>query len=122
MKNVLVVDDSRIMRNIVKNTFATMKVPCAFLEAENGKEALSILEDNEIDIVFLDWNMPKLSGLDFLKAVRSVKRYESLPVVMVTSEASKYNVIEALKSGATAYLVKPVSVEKFVKTLATIKF
>ncbi len=122
MKNVLVVDDSRIMRNIVKNTFSTLDVPCVFYEAANGKEALSVLEKNDINLVFLDWNMPQLSGLGFLKEVRANKKYENLPIIMVTSEAAKYNVIEALKSGVTAYLIKPVSVEKFVKTLSSVTY
>ncbi len=122
MKNILVVDDSRIMRNIVKNTFDTMNIPCQYIEAENGKEALRALEGNEINLVFLDWNMPHLSGLDFLKEVRTNPKYEKLPVVMVTSEAARYNVIEALKSGVSAYLIKPVSVDKFKKTLESIEF
>ncbi len=121
-KNVLVVDDSRIMRNIVKNTFLTMKVECTFLEAADGVDAFNILTENDIDIVFLDWNMPHLSGLDFLKKVRAIKKYEELPIVMVTSEAARFNVIEALKSGVTAYLIKPVSEDKFVKTLKTVTF
>ncbi len=122
MKNILVVDDSRIMRNIVKNTFDTMGIPCEYFEAENGKEALRVLNSTHIDLVFLDWNMPQLSGLDFLKEVRVTPKYEKLPVVMVTSEAARYNVIEALKSGVSAYLIKPVSVEKFTKTLSSIEF
>ncbi len=122
MKKILVVDDSRIMRNIVKNTFTTMNIPCEYLEAENGKEALVALSQHDIDLVFLDWNMPQLSGLDFLKEVRSNSKYEKLPVVMVTSEAARYNVIEALKSGVSAYLIKPVSVDKFKKTLSSLEF
>ncbi len=122
MKKVLVVDDSRIMRNIVKNTFSSMKIPCEFIEAANGKEALKYADENEIDLCFLDWNMPQLSGLDFLKEVRSSAKNHALPVVMVTSESARYNVIEALKTGVTAYLVKPVSEEKFKKTLSSIEF
>ncbi len=122
MKQILVVDDSRIMRSIVINSLASKKLPYSFLEASNGKEALSLLENNEIDLIFLDWNMPQLSGLNFLKHVRATKKHENLPIVMVTSEAARYNVIEALKAGVTAYLVKPVSVDKFVKTLKEINF
>ncbi|MDR2433334.1 MAG: response regulator [Treponema sp.] len=113
MKTVLVVDDSRIMRNIVKNTFALMKIPCQFVEAANGQDALLQLQNQKIDLVLLDWNMPQLSGLDFLKHVRSQVEYAKLPIIMVTSEAARYNVIEALKAGATDYIVKPVSEKSF---------
>lgn len=113
MKTVLVVDDSRIMRNIVKNTFSLMKIPCDFVEAANGQEALVQLQNQKIDLILLDWNMPQLSGIDFLKQVRGKPEYESLPIIMVTSEAAKYNVIEALKAGATDYIIKPVNEKNF---------
>jgi two-component system chemotaxis response regulator CheY len=122
MKNVLVVDDSRIMRNIVKNTFSSMNIPCQFTEASNGKQALALLEEQQIDLVLLDWNMPELSGLDFLKAVRANDRYKNLPIIMVTSEAARYNVIEALKNGATDYIIKPVNEKSFREKLSKITF
>jgi len=113
VRNVLVVDDSRIMRNIVKNTFTTLNVPCEFLEAANGKEAFYKLQNSEVHLILLDWNMPELSGIDFLKKVRDMDKYKDLPIIMVTSEAAKYNVIEALKAGATDYIIKPVSEKSF---------
>jgi len=108
MVRILVVDDSQIMRNIVKNTFAEMKVPFECLEAENGKQALRLLEGNHVTIVFLDWNMPGMDGIEFLKIVRGMPQYKDLPIIMVTSERGKFSVIEALQSGATDYMVKPV--------------
>jgi two-component system chemotaxis response regulator CheY len=120
MKTVLVVDDSRIMRNIVKNTFSLMKIPCQFVEAANGKEALLQLQSQKIDLVLLDWNMPQLSGIDFLKEVRAQPVYAKLPIIMVTSEAAKYNVIEALKQGATDYIIKPVNEKNFRVKMAKI--
>jgi two-component system chemotaxis response regulator CheY len=120
MKTILVVDDSRIMRNIVKNTFSLMKIPCQFLEAGNGKEALVVLQDQPVNLVLLDWNMPELSGIDFLKKVRAMKQYQNLPIIMVTSESAKYNVIEALKNGATDYIVKPVNEKIFIEKLSKI--
>ncbi|MDR1239990.1 MAG: response regulator [Treponema sp.] len=120
IKNVLVVDDSRIMRNIVKNTFAELNIPCEFIEAENGKEALVMLQSHRVHLILLDWNMPQLSGLDFLRKIRALPVYKDLPIIMVTSEAAKYNVIEALKNGATDYIIKPVSEKIFLEKLAKI--
>jgi two-component system chemotaxis response regulator CheY len=120
MKTILVVDDSRIMRNIVKNTFSLLKIPCQFLEAANGKEALQMLMSHKTDLVLLDWNMPQLSGIDFLKMVRSTEEYKKLPIIMVTSEAARYNVIEALKLGATDYIIKPVNEKNFIEKISKI--
>jgi two-component system chemotaxis response regulator CheY len=122
MKTVLVVDDSRIMRNIVKNIFSGLKIPCEFLEASNGREALGILEIRPVDLVLLDWNMPELSGLDFLKKVRAMDLYKKLPIIMVTSEAARYSVVDALKNGATDYIVKPVNERIFIEKLSRIPF
>ena len=122
MKTVLVVDDSRIMRNIVKNTFSQMKIPCQFLEAANGKEALTQLQSQRVDLILLDWNMPELSGIDFLKTVRAMEEYKELPIIMVTSESARYNVIEALKTGASDYIIKPVNEKIFAEKLSKITF
>ncbi|MDR2048593.1 MAG: response regulator [Treponema sp.] len=122
MKTILVVDDSRIMRNIVMNTFNQLKIPCQFVESANGRDALAQLQNRQIDLVLLDWNMPELSGIDFLKKVRSMEQYKSLPIIMVTSESAKYNVIEALKSGATDYIIKPVNEKVFFEKLSRINF
>ena len=122
MKTVLVVDDSRIMRNIVKNTFSELKIPCQFLEAENGAKAFQLLETNQVSIVFLDWNMPEMDGMQFLKKVRSMPNYKELPIIMVTSEAAKYNVVEALQTGATDYIVKPLNERIFKEKILEIQF
>jgi two-component system chemotaxis response regulator CheY len=122
MKTILVVDDSRIMRNIVKNTFAVLKISCQFLEAGNGKQAYTALETNKVDLVLLDWNMPEMDGMMFLKKVRSMPNYKDLPIIMVTSESAKYNVVEALQNGATDYIVKPIREKVFVEKLSEIQF
>jgi len=122
MKTILVVDDSRIMRNIVKTTFAELKIPCQFLEAENGMKAFQLLETNNISLVLLDWNMPEMDGMEFLKKVRSMPDYKDLPVIMVTSEAAKYSVVEALQAGATDYIVKPIREKVFMEKMADIQF
>ena len=120
MKTVMVVEDSRIMRNIVKNTFSEMKIPCQFVEAGNGREALQQLQNQTVHLILLDWNMPELSGIDFLKQVRAMDQYKELPIIMVTSESAKYNVIEALKTGATDYIIKPVNEKIFAEKLSKI--
>jgi len=113
MVRILIVDDSVIMRNIVKNTFAEMKVSFMCLEASDGKQALRQLESNDVTLIFLDWNMPGMDGIEFLKYVRAIPKYKDLPIVMVTSERGKFSVIEALQSGATDYIVKPVNPKIF---------
>ncbi len=122
MKTILVVDDSHIMRNIVKNSFLALNIPCEFREARNGSEALHIVTNDRIDLVLLDWNMPILSGLDFLKKVRSTPEIKDLPIVMITSEAAHYNVVEAVKNGITGYLIKPLNQAAFSKTISAIQF
>ena len=110
---ILVVDDSRIMRNIVKNTLKGMyDMEDGFMEAADGEEAFQILESMVIDVLLLDWNMPRLNGLELVKKLRKMEQYKSLPIIMVTSEAAKYNVIEAVKAGVNDYLVKPITEKK----------
>ena len=122
MKTILIVDDSRIMRNIVKNTFSELKIPCQFIEAENGKKAYQTLETNKIDLILLDWNMPEMDGMEFLRKVRNMPDYKDLPIIMVTSESAKYNVVEALQNGATDYIVKPIREKVFLEKLSEITF
>ena len=122
MKTVMVVDDSRIMRNIVKNTFDMLKMSVNYLEAGDGDEALRILSNNKIDLILLDWNMPNLPGIDFLKKVRGMDEYKDIPIIMITSEAAKLNVIEAVKAGVTAYITKPINDKVFMENLSKIAF
>ena len=122
MKTVLVVDDSRIMRNIVKNTFSELKIPCQFLEAKNGKKAYHLLETNPVSLILLDWNMPEMDGMEFLQKVRAMPDYQKLPIVMVTSESAKYSVVEALQNGATDYIIKPIREKILLDKLADIQF
>jgi two-component system, chemotaxis family, chemotaxis protein CheY len=118
MPTIMIVDDSRIMRNTVKGTFSGIASTCKFVEAQDGEEALALLEEQNIHLILLDWNMPKLSGIDFLKQVRAIDKYKDIPIIMVTSEAAKFNVIEALKNGATDYITKPINLELFKTKLA----
>ena len=121
MKTILVVDDSIVMRNIVKNTFSMLKIPCQYLEAGDGIKALQLLETNKIDLVLLDWNMPRMDGMEFLQRVRAKPAYENLAIIMVTSESARYSVVEALQNGATDYIVKPIHEKTLMKKLFDIK-
>jgi two-component system chemotaxis response regulator CheY len=119
---VLIVDDSKIMRTIVKSHFDEIGKKCEYIEADNGLSALQELGSHSVHLVLLDWNMPHLSGIDFLKKVRSMEQYKNLPIVMVTSESARYNVIEALKSGATDYIIKPINAQNFQEKILKIDF
>jgi len=115
---ILIVDDSQIMRNTMKSVFAKMRIACEVVEANDGAEALAQLAQEPVELVLLDWNMPKLSGLDFLKQVRSEEKYKSLPIIMVTSKTARANVIEAIQNGATDYITKPINNDLFIEKLA----
>ncbi|MDR1802700.1 MAG: response regulator [Treponema sp.] len=109
MKTVMIVDDSELMRNTVKGTFKNVKIPTTILEAGDGEDAMEVLKSNKVDLILLDWNMPNLSGIGFLKQMRAIDEYKEIPVIMITSEASKLNVVEAIKAGVSAYITKPVN-------------
>lgn len=107
---ILVVDDSRIIRNIMKNILIERHVPEESIsEAADGKTALDLLSKDQFDLFLLDWNMPGLNGLDLIVKIRAMEHYKETPVIMVTSEAARYNVLEAVKAGVTEYIVKPVT-------------
>jgi len=115
---VLIVDDSVVMRNTMKAVFAQMKVDCDFIEAVDGTDALLQLAQEPVELVLLDWNMPKLSGLEFTQKIRSVEKFKDLPIIMVTGNTTRDNVIEAVKSGVTDYVTKPINASNFIEKLA----
>lgn len=104
---ILVVDDFQTMRRIIK-TLLKKNHFTNFLEAENGIIAHEILlQEGDIELVISDWNMPEMTGLELLKLVRMDPKFKRLPFLMVTAEAEKENIIEAVKSGVSNYIVKP---------------
>jgi len=104
---LLVVDDSSTMRRIIKNTLARIGHKDV-LEAEHGLEAWKIMQENpDIDVLITDWNMPEMNGLELVKKVRAESKYDDLPIIMVTTEGGKKEVITALKAGVNNYIVKP---------------
>jgi two-component system chemotaxis response regulator CheY len=120
MKNIMVIDDSRIMRNIVKNTFALLKIPCNYLEAGDGEQAMKLMETGKVDLILLDWNMPNVNGFEFLKKIKALDQYKNIPVIMITSEAARLNVVEAIKAGVAAYITKPINDKIFMEKISKI--
>jgi len=101
------VDDSSTMRRIIKNTLARLDYKDV-LEAEHGVQAWQLLcENNDIDVLITDWNMPEMNGLELVKKVRAEDKYTDMPIIMVTTEGGKAEVIVALKAGVNNYIVKP---------------
>ncbi|MDD9950337.1 MAG: chemotaxis response regulator CheY [Zetaproteobacteria bacterium] len=104
---ILVVDDFPTMRRIVK-TLLRQNGFNNIIEAEDGAKAYSTLQTTgDIEMVVSDWNMPNMTGLELLKTVRADPKFKHLPFLMVTAEAEKENIIEAVKSGVNNYVVKP---------------
>ena len=104
---VLVVDDSSTMRRIIKNTLSRLGYT-DLLEAEDGEAAWEILEpSDDIGILVTDWNMPVMNGLELVQKVRAEPKYADMPIIMVTTEGGKSEVIIALKAGVNNYIVKP---------------
>lgn len=103
----LVVDDSVTMRRIVINTLSTLNFK-NYVEASNGAEALSKLEENsDINFVITDWNMPEMTGIELVKAIRTNDKFKHLAILMVTTRGLKEDIIEALKNGVDNYILKP---------------
>lgn len=102
----LVVDDFATMRRIVRNLLKDLGFHNVE-EAEDGQDALHKLEQSAFDFVISDWNMPNMDGLQLLTAIRSHPEWRTMPVLMVTAEAKKENIIAAAQAGASGYVVKP---------------
>ena len=102
----LVVDDFSTMRRIVRNLLKELGF-VNVQEAEDGVEALSKLRSAEFDFVVSDWNMPNMTGIELLRAIRADAKFKHLPVLMVTAEAKRENIVEAAQAGASGYVVKP---------------
>jgi two-component system chemotaxis response regulator CheY len=105
---VLVVDDMATMRRIVSNLLADIGFKKENIkEADDGAAALAYLMKNDVDFVVTDWNMPQMTGIELLRAIRADDRLKNIPVMMVTAEAKKEQIIEAAQAGVNQYIVKP---------------
>ena len=111
--NILVVDDSSPMRAVIKKVIKASGFDIGeFFEAGNGREALKVLDDQWLDLVLTDYNMPDMNGLELLKALKDSETLEDIPVVIVTTEGSDLRVDEFLHQGAVAYIKKPFTPEQ----------
>ncbi len=107
---ILIVDDFATMRRIVKNILTQLGFK-HFIEADDGSVAWDILQKEKVDFIVSDWNMPNMTGIDLLKKVRADERFKDLPFLMVTAEAQKENIVEAVKARVSNYIVKPFTPE-----------
>ena len=112
----LVVDDFSTMRRIVKNLLHDLGYQNV-VEADDGTTALPMLQGGDIDFLITDWNMPGMPGLDLLKAVRSDPKLAKLPVLMLTAEAKREQIIEAAQAGVSGYVIKPFTAETLKEKL-----
>ena len=106
----LIVDDSSTMRRIIINTLNKLGYKECH-EAANGREGVERLATTQVDIVITDWNMPEMSGIEFIRAVRANDATKHLPVLMVTTNAAQDDIVQALHAGVNNYVVKPFNPE-----------
>ena len=111
----LVVDDSSVMRKVLPGALSRVNIS-EVDEAPDGKVAVALVAgDKEYDVILMDWNMPNMTGIEAVRAIRDSG--DSTPIIMVTTEAEKERVIEAVKSGANSYIIKPFSPQAIVPML-----
>lgn len=116
---VLMVDDLANMRRLLKNILRGIGFKTIY-EACDGKEALDLLETHDVGLIVSDWNMPNMSGIEFLKHVRALEQHKTTPFLMVTAEATKDNIMEAIRCGVSNYVVKPFQADIVEAKLKTI--
>ncbi len=107
---VMIVDDFATMRRIVKNILTQLGFK-NFVEADDGSVAWDMLQKDPVDFIVSDWNMPKMTGIELLKKVRADEKLKDIPFLMVTAEAQKENIVEAVKAQVSNYIVKPFTPE-----------
>jgi two-component system, chemotaxis family, chemotaxis protein CheY len=116
---ILIVDDMVTMRRIVKNVLKQLGFS-NIDEAENGQDGLQKLKSSKYDFVVSDWNMPVMTGIDMLRAIRADEQLKAIPVLMVTAEAQQKNLVEAVQAGVSNYIIKPFTAETMQEKLAKI--
>ncbi|HVJ64786.1 MAG TPA: response regulator [Bdellovibrionota bacterium] len=117
--NILVVDDMLTMRKLVIKSLKELGFS-SFVEATNGAEAYEKLAANPIQLIISDWNMPQTTGLDLLKRIRAESKTAHLPFIMVTAEAEKSQIVEAVQAGVSNYVVKPFTTQALKEKLEAV--
>jgi two-component system chemotaxis response regulator CheY len=115
----LVVDDFSTMRRIVKNLLQELGY-AKIEEADDGTTALPMLKAGDFDFLITDWNMPSMPGLELLKQVRADPKLAKMPVLMVTAEAKREQIVEAAQAGVSGYIIKPFTAQTLSEKLAKI--
>lgn len=119
--SILIVDDSMPMRSVLKRTLAASGYGSSkILEAANGKEALTILSGEWVDLILTDYNMPEMNGLDFLKQVKAEALFKELPVIVISTEGNDIKIKEFMNAGASGYITKPFSPESLRDLIVSI--
>src|SRR5690606_17887628 len=116
---VLIVDDFSTMRRIIKNLLADLGFNNT-VEADDGNSALVVLRREPVDLVVTDWNMPGMSGIELLRAIRGDAQLRTLPVLMVTAEAKREQIIDAAQAGVNGYIIKPFTAQTLEEKLGKI--
>lgn len=116
---ILIVDDFSTMRRIIRNLLGELGFE-HMEEADDGATAMPLLESQEFDLLVLDWNMPGVPGIDVLKWVRAHERLSAMPILMVTAEAKREQIVEAAQAGVSGYVVKPFTAETLKSKLERI--
>jgi two-component system chemotaxis response regulator CheY len=116
---ILVVDDFSTMRRIIKNLLKDLGFT-NIQEADDGSTALPMLQQGDFDFVVTDWNMPGMQGIDLLRAIRADANLKHIPVLMVTAEAKKEQIVAAAQAGVNGYVIKPFTAATLKEKLAKI--
>lgn len=117
MSKVLIIDDSGVMRKIIqRNILQAGLLVDQFLEASDGKEGLEkVSQNNDLNLILCDWNMPNMTGIEFVKALRTSGK--NTPIVMITTEGGEARIEEARNNGANGYLTKPFTTDQLLRKL-----
>jgi len=113
---ILVADDDLLMRTLITVSLSDI---AETIEASDGGQAMTLFEENEFDLIILDWEMPGMSGLDVLKAIRA--RRSRVPIIMVTAKAEREQILQALHVGASDYLIKPFEIDALREKLKKLR-
>lgn len=116
IKRILIVDDFSSIRSLIKVVVNTLR-PSEVVEAGDGAIALAKLKQQPFDLVITDWNMPNMSGLQLLEAIRGDEVLKAIPVILLTAETTKENIGDAVRLGVNGYIAKPFTPEKLLAAL-----